>query len=68
MTPGPSGLDDSHRRRPGAITVPHSKTGLIDEFILAFAAWNVNALEAEKIKAELLVRHRDEGLTVINQA
>jgi hypothetical protein len=44
------------------------KTGLIEEFILAFAAWNVNALEAEKIKAELLVRHRDEGLTVINQA
>lgn len=44
------------------------KTGLIDEFILAFAAWNVNALEAEKIKTELLIRHRDEGLTVINQA
>ena len=44
------------------------KTGIIDEFILAFAAWNVTAPEAEKIKTELLVRHRDEGLTVINQA
>jgi len=44
------------------------KTGIIDEFVLAFAAWNVNALEAEKIKTDLLTKHRDEGLTVINQA
>jgi len=28
----------------------------------------VNALEAEKIKTDLLTKHRDEGLTVINQA
>jgi hypothetical protein len=44
------------------------KTGIIDEFVLGFAAWNVNALEAEKIKAGLLIKHREEGLTVVNQA
>ncbi len=44
------------------------KTGIIDEFKLAFAAWNVNAPEAEKIKTELMTKHRDEGLTVINPA
>ena len=43
------------------------KIGQFDGFVQGFAAWNVSAEEAARVKSALLVKHRDEGLTVINQ-
>jgi hypothetical protein len=43
------------------------KTGRFENFVQAFAAWNVSAEEADRIKASLVAKHKGDGLTVVNQ-
>jgi hypothetical protein len=43
------------------------KSGRFEGFVQAFAAWNVSAEEAERIKVELMAKHRTDGMTIINQ-
>jgi len=44
------------------------KTGKFDGFVQAFAAWNISAEEAARIKGELVTKYRGEGMTIINHA
>jgi hypothetical protein len=43
------------------------KTGRFENFVQAFAAWNVSVEEADRIKLALVTKHKGDGMTVVNQ-
>jgi hypothetical protein len=43
------------------------KSGQFENFVQAFAAWNVSVEEADRIKTSLVAKHKGDGMTVVNQ-